>query len=96
MKTYIVKTASAVNSMLLHSSMKEQFTTNSLEEANKVFDDEVEELAKCYTKASDLSYSPTDNEYSNAIFCEICEQVSDENGEVDDVESIKLSTYFFK
>ena len=87
---YIVKTGSAVNEMMLHSMNKPEFETSDIDEALKVFEEEVRELEGCYDKSSQLSYKPTAQELNHAIQCEI---ISINEGEI---EYIKESEYFFE
>lgn len=89
MKTYIVKTSSPTNEMLLHSLMIEEFETNSFEEAEQVFINEEKILAETYKKVSNLDYSPTDQEMQHAISCEIISLSSEE-----DFEYIKCSELY--
>lgn len=87
MKTYFVKTQSAVNEMLLHCKscfLNEQFTSASYEEAKRIFDEEVEALEAEYVKDSELGYQPSDHESDHAVYCTL--GAIDEDGEVEFLE----------
>lgn len=88
---YIVKTGSAVNEMLLHSTMKSEFVTNDFDEALKAFEAEVKELERCYDKASQLGYKPSEQEWNHAICCSLLSKDED-----DEIEFLKDSEYFFE
>lgn len=88
---YIVKTGSAVNEMMLHSTMKAEFETSDFDEALKAFEEEVKELGRCYDKGSRLSYNPSQRERDHAIQCQIVSMNGD--GEI---EYIMESEYFFE
>lgn len=93
MTTYTITTQSSLNEMLLHSLMQTSFITTSLDEAKKVFNAEVEELAKCYKTAGQLPYSITDQESQYGIYCTITALSDDEDA---DVEFIENSEYFYE
>ena len=90
MKTYIVKTSSSTNDMLLHSLMKSEFKTTDLNEARSVFEGEIKQLEKECTRADLLPYSPTDDEMRHAIQCSLLSIDED-----DEIEYIEGSDYFF-
>lgn len=91
MKEYVVKTMSANNEMLLHSTMKKEFVSEDFNAAKKAFEKEVETLKNTYCSIEDLEYCPSDREMGNAIFCELI--TIDEEG---DIESIETSDYYFE
>lgn len=92
MKKYRVSTQSAVNAMNLHHSHESEFISESLSDAECVFDEEVEQLKKEYQSLYYKSDNPSDSEMSHAIFCEIIE-LDTENE--DYFESIKVSEEFY-
>lgn len=96
MKKYIVKTGTAVNQHRLHACDLLQFETADLAEAREVFVKEAAQLAAEYVNQRDLGYSPTDYEQSHAVFCELISLVVDEDGSVEDIESLEISDYFYE
>jgi hypothetical protein len=90
MKTYIVKTQSANNEMLLHSLMKKEYSTTDYNDALNVFNQEIKQLKKEYKTIEQLEYSPSDKEMNNAIFCTLYVIEDDELNAVEDSE------YFFE
>lgn len=96
MKKYTVKTQSDYNAMLLHSTMQREFATDDIAEAQMAFDKEVEALEAQYVKADAFEYSPSDAEYANAAYCEIVELIFDEDGEVEDIESVVVSDRYYE
>ncbi len=88
---YIVKTGSAVNEMMLHSTNKPEFETSDLDETLNVFEAEVKELERCYDKASQLDYKPSEQEWNHAIYCSLISKDED-----DEIEFLKDSEYFFE
>lgn len=69
------------------------FKTTSLEDAQRVFDSEVNALEATYTNEKKLSYSPTEYEKSHAIYCSI--MAIDLEGEDSDVEFIEDSDFYY-
>lgn len=89
--TYVVTTQSGVNEMKLHSTRQDEFVTTDYDEALKAFEAEAEELSRCYTRQSDLDYTPTDKEFNHAIYCSLVS--IDADGEL---EFLKDSDYFYE
>lgn len=88
---YRVTTQSEANEMNLHHNGEPHFESESLADALRVFEKEVEEFNKCYTHQDELGYTPTNNEQSHAVYCEIT--TINEDG---DIESVRSSDFYFK
>lgn len=87
---YYVKTQSEANEMNLHHNGEPHFESESLSDAIRVFEKEVDELCKCYTHQDKLGYIPTNNEQAHAAYCEIT--TINEDG---DLETVKVSDYYY-
>lgn len=93
MKQFFVKTQTANNPSLLHSLMKAEYSTEELADAKRVFDAEVEALAKSYKTIEQLDYCPSDKEQANAFYCSI---LAIDSEDPDEVEFIEDSEYFYE
>lgn len=98
MKTYKVSTIEGINPCILHSRRTEDgnFYSTDLDEARKVYEEEVRKIAEYYTHINDLPYDPTDEEvYRDGIRVELSWFDEDKWGEADSADSIEWSDLYF-
>ena len=88
---YRVTTQSEANEMNLHHNGEPHFESESLADALRVFEKEVEELNKFYTHQDELGYAPTCNEQAHAVYSEIT-AINEDGG----LECVRSSDFYFK
>lgn len=97
MKTYIVTTQTMTNESNLFSMPRTgEFVTTDLEEAKKVYAQEVKALEAELMRIDKLSYNPTDDEMNHAFFTHLYWQDDDAEDTGDEVGDILTSDYYFE
>lgn len=99
MKTYHVTTQTMVNESNLFSMPRTgEFTTTDLDEAKKIYTQEVKALEEELTRIDNLSYIPTDDEMNHAFFTNLWWRDDDEDveGTDDEVGDVLTSDYYFE
>lgn len=95
MKTYFVTTADGVNDHKLHSLNVESYKTHDLDDANRVFEQEVECLKREYVSSNDLPYTPSEKAFTQAVTCSIILIDEDDPYGPDGVEYVRESDQFY-
>lgn len=71
------------------------FSSKNLEEARQAYIEEVEKLHNEYTHIKSLGYSPSEKEVRNAIYAELFSIDDEVEEQIDELEVIETSDYFF-
>lgn len=97
MKTYYVTTLTMLNeSNLFSMPRKGKFVTTDLDEAKKVYTQEVNALEEELTRIDKLPYDPTDDEMNHAFFTNLWWRDEDAEDMEDEFGDILTSDYYFE
>jgi len=91
---YKLTTGNSVNEMRIHSTSTDYLEFKSLEESELAYNQEVDELKKTYINQKNVNYSIDDVKESDQVRTRVDYITFDEDGNVDDNETVLESESF--